>query len=136
MKIKLDAGATMPLRAHSTDVGYDLYAREWQTIPARGSAIFDTGVHVELPMNTAGLIVSKSGLNVKHGLTSEGLIDPGYVGSIRVKLYNNTDEDYCVRKGDKISQLLLVPCFTPDLDLVDELADTERGNNGFGSTGR
>lgn len=136
MNVKLSDGAFLPTRAHSTDVGYDLYAREWQTIPARGSAVFDTGVHVELPTNTAGLIVSKSGLNVKHGLTSEGLIDPGYVGSIRVKLYNNTDEDYCVRKGDKISQLLLVPCFTPDLELVDELTPTERGNNGFGSTGR
>jgi dUTP pyrophosphatase len=136
MKVKLDSGARLPQRAHDADVGYDLYARKWDTVPAHGSAVFDTGVHIELPANVAGLLVSKSGLNVNHGLTSEGLIDPGFTGSIHVKLYNNTDDDYTVRKGDKISQLLLVPCLTPDLELVDELAETERSDRGFGSTGR
>lgn len=136
MKIKLDAGAKMPTRAHSTDAGLDLYARETQVVLARESATFDTGVHVELPEGTAGFVMSKSGLNVKHGLTSEGVIDVGYTGSIIVKLYNNSEYDYTVNAGDKISQLVILPIITPDLEFVDELEKTDRGNNGFGSSGK
>lgn len=79
---------------------------------------------------------SKSGLNVKYGITSEGVIDVGYTGSIAVKLYNHSGMDYTVHRGDKISQLVVVKIDTPELVLVDKLADTERGNGGFGSTGR
>lgn len=136
MKIKLDAGAKIPTRAHETDAGLDLYARETKTILARGNAVFDTGVHVELPHGTTGFLKSKSGLNVKHGLTSEGVIDVGYTGSIVVKLYNNSDEDYTVNAGDKISQLVIIPIYTPEIELVDELEEKGRGNNGFGSTGK
>ena len=136
MKIKLDAGAKMPVRAHETDAGFDLFAMESDIVPARGSKTFDTGVHVELPVGTVGMVKSKSGLNVKHGLTSEGVIDAGYTGSIRVKLYNHSDSAYAVYKGDKISQLVILPILTPDLELVDELEATDRGAGGFGSTGR
>lgn len=136
MKIKLDEGAYMPTRAHETDAGLDLYAREIKTVPARGSAVFDTGVHVELPIGTVGMLKSKSGLNVNWGLTNEGVIDVGYTGSIRVKLYNNSDTPYWVNTGDKISQLVIMPILTPILELVDDLEETERGNGGFGSTGR
>lgn len=136
MKIKLDPGAIMPTRAHFTDAGLDLYAMESKKIPAKGSAIFDTGVHIELPPNTAGFIKSKSGLNVKHNLTSDGVIDVGYTGSICVKLYNHGDHAYQVERGDKISQLVIVPILTPELEIVNELEETDRGNNGFGSTGR
>lgn len=136
MKIKLDEGAIMPTRAYPTDAGLDLYSRETQIVPAKESAIFDTGVHIELPMGTAGFIKSKSGLNVKHGIQSEGVIDVGYTGSICVKLYNHSGYDYKVNKGDKISQLVILPIWSPDLELVDELDEAERGNNGFGSTGR
>lgn len=136
MKIKLDDGAFVPTRAHEHDGGMDLYAMEDQNVPANESAIFDTGVHVQLPSGTAGLLVSKSGLNVKHGLTSEGLIDEGYIGSIVVKLYNNSGVDYRVHRGDKISQLVILPIITPEVELVDELEDTERGTGGFGSTGK
>lgn len=136
MKIKLDKGAFMPTRAHKTDAGLDLYAGEKKVIPAKGSAVFDTGVHIELPKGTVGMLKSKSGLNVKHGLTSEGVIDVGYTGSICVKLYNNSDKDYTVNKGDKISQLVIMPIVTPTLELVEDLTETERGNGGFGSTGR
>lgn len=136
MKIKLDEGAFMPTRAHPTDAGLDLYARETQIVPAKESAKFDTGVHIELPPNTVGFLKSKSGLNVKHGILNEGVIDVGYTGSLQVKLYNNSGYDYKVNAGDKISQLVILPIFTPDLELVDELEDTERGENGFGSTGK
>jgi dUTP pyrophosphatase len=136
MRIKLDEGAKMPTRAHNTDAGLDLYAREAQVIPARGSAIFDTGVHIELPIGTVGMLKSKSGLNVKHGITSEGVIDVGYIGSIRAKLFNHSNKDYVVNKGDKITQLVIMPILIPDLEVVDELDATERGDNGFGSSGR
>lgn len=144
MKILLDNGAKMPVRAHEADAGYDLFAIESKTIPAGGSAVFDTGVHVELPtitvgdqvFNTVGMVKSKSGLNVKHGLTSEGVIDAGYTGSIRVKLYNHSDRPYEVQAGDKISQLVILPILTPRLKLVAKLTATERGDGGFGSTGR
>lgn len=136
MRIKLDTGAKMPTRAHSTDAGLDIYARETKTIPARGSAKFDTGVHIELPEGTVGMLKSKSGLNVNCGITSEGVIDVGYTGSITAKLYNNSDTDYIVCAGDKITQLVILPILTPPLELVDDLDETERGEGGFGSTGK
>lgn len=136
MEIKLDSGAIAPNRAHRTDAGLDLYARETKVVPAWGSAVFDTGVHVEIPVGMAGFVMSKSGLNVKHNLTSEGVIDSGYTGSIVVKLYNFGETDYTVRAGDKISQLVVVPVFIGGLRVVEELKEQERGDNGFGSTGR
>ena len=136
MKIKLDEGVKAPTRAHETDAGLDIYSREAQVIPPHGSAVFDTGVHIELPNNTVGMLKSKSGLNVNHGITSEGVIDVGYTGSIKVKLYNNSDKPYTVANGDKISQLVILPILIPKLEFVDSLAESERGNGGFGSTGK
>lgn len=136
MKIKLDEGAKMPTRAHQKDAGLDLYAREMQIVPAKESAVFDTGVHIELPDNTVGMLKSKSGLNKHHGITSEGVIDEGYTGSIEVKLYNHSGYDYTVNEGDKISQLVIMPILTPELEQVDELGESERGSGGFGSTGK
>lgn len=136
MKIKLDEGAFMPTRAHSTDAGLDLYARETQIVCAKESAVFDTGVHIELPEGTVGMLKSKSGLNVKYGITSEGVIDEGFTGSIVAKLFNHSGRDYKVNAGDKITQLVIMPIITPELELVDELEKTDRGDNGFGSSGR
>ena len=137
MKIILDKDAIMPTKAHITDAGYDLYAKESQIVPAKESAIFDTGVHIELPIGTVGMLKSKSGLNVKHGITSEGVIDVGYTGSIVVKLYNNSGIDYKVKAGDKITQLVILPlAVVGELELVESFSETERGNNGFGSSGR
>lgn len=136
MKIELDPGAKMPTRAHPTDAGLDLYSMETVYVPAKESVVLDTGVHIELPDNTVGMLKSKSGLNVKHGITSEGVIDVGYTGSIRVKLYNHSGYDYLVHEGDKISQLVIMPILTPELEIVGKLEETERGNGGFGSTGK
>ena len=136
MNIQLDKQALMPVRAHETDAGLDLLSPVDMVIPERGSVTVDTGVHIELPPNTAGFLKSKSGLNVKYGVTSEGVVDVGYTGSIAVKLYNHSSIDYTVHRGDKISQLVVVKIDTPELALVEKLADTERGNSGFGSTGR
>lgn len=136
MKIMLDEGAILPTRAHTTDAGLDLYARETQIVPAKDSAVFDTGVHIELPLCTTGFLKSKSGLNVKHGIISDGVIDAGYTGSIRVKLYNLSGYDYKVNAGDKISQLVVLPYVAPSLEIVDKLDETPRGNKGFGSSGK
>lgn len=137
MKIKLDAGAYNPVRGHSTDAGLDIRSRTSQIVPARESATFFTGVHVKLPKGTAGILISKSGLNVKHGITSTGLIDEGYDGEIVVKLFNHGGHDYRVEAGDKISQLVIVPVLYENVEIVDELKqESERGSNGFGSTGK
>lgn len=136
LKVMLDAGARLPTRAHDTDAGLDIYARETQIILPGGSYVFDTGVHVQIPKGYAGFLKSKSGLNVNHGITSEGVIDCGYTGSIRAKLYNHSDKKYTVHAGDKISQLVILPVELCSLEIVSEFAETDRGNNGFGSSGK
>lgn len=136
MKIVLDKGAFAPERAYDTDAGLDLRTPIDVTIPPRGSAVINTGVHIELPPNTAGMLKSKSGLNVKCGITSEGVIDVGYTGAIVVKLYNHSDEIMTFKRGDKITQLVIVPVLAPAIEIVDSLDETERGDNGFGSSGK
>lgn len=137
MRVKLDEGAYLPIRAHKTDAGLDIRSRETKVIHALGHATFRTGVHVELPKGTAAIMVSKSGLNVNHHITSTGLIDEGYTGEIVVKLYNHGTHDYKVNEGDKISQLVIVPVLYEEVERVYEIElDTERGNSGFGSSGR
>lgn len=136
MKIMLDDGAYMPTREHSMDAGLDLYSPVDVLLMSQASAVIDTGVHVELPPGSVGFLKSKSGLNVRHGILGEGVIDAGYTGSIRVKLYNHSGDTYNIRRGDKITQLVILPVILPDLEQVDSLEDTDRGANGFGSTGR
>ena len=136
MKIKLDPGAFMPEYAHAQDAGMDLRSPVDAVVMPHDSAVIDTGVHVEIPKGAVGMLKSKSGLNVNHDLTSEGVIDEGFTGSIRVKLYNHGGARYHVKAGDKISQLVILPVLHPELELVDDLDETERGDNGFGSTGR
>lgn len=139
MKVKLDPGAYEPIRAHDTDAGLDLRAMESKVVPPLGHATFKTGVHIQLPKGTGGILISKSCLNVKHNITSTGLIDEGYTGEIVVKLYNHGIYEYKVNAGDKISQLVIVPVLHQESDIVivDELEEgTDRGANGFGSTGR
>lgn len=135
MKIMLDPGAFMPTRAYPNDAGLDLYAQKTQIVSAKESAYFDTGVHIELPPNTAGLLLPKSGLNVKHDILNFGVIDEDYSGSIKVKLYNHSGFNYKVNTGDKISQLVIVPIVKPSLDVVDKMEERGRGNNGIGSSG-
>lgn len=136
MKIKLDRGAFVPERAHVTDAGADLRSPIKTYVPAMGSRFIDTGVHIQLPHGYVGMLKSKSGLNVQYGITSEGVIDEGYTGPIKVKLYNHSKKDYVIERGDKITQLVIVPCEYVKFDLVDYLEDSERGGDGFGSTGK
>lgn len=136
MKIVLDPGAFMPERAHSTDAGLDLKSPVDITIKPRSAVVIDTGLHVEIPDGCVGFIRSKSGLMCHHGITSDGTIDVGYTGSIRVKLFNHGEWHYTVRRGDKISQLVVQKCEFPDVEIVNSLPDTARGDAGFGSSGR
>jgi dUTP pyrophosphatase len=136
MKVKLDPYAYPPTRAHQTDAGLDIRAANGAVIRPGESSTFHTGVHVELPQGTCGLLVSKSGLNTKHGITSTGLIDEGYNGEIVIKLYNQSDTAYEVKPGDKISQLVIIPCLYTPVEIVDDISGGERGMNGFGSSGK
>ena len=137
MNIYVETGAYLPERAHKTDAGLDIKARENRLIKAHRGALLHTGLHVQLPHGTAGLLVSKSGLNVNHGITSTGLIDEGYTGEIMVKLYNHSDTNYLVNAGEKISQLVIIPVLYENINLCDSLDEnTERGDKGFGSSGK
>lgn len=133
--VKLDTGAKMPTRAHYGDAGLDLYSMKSAVVRPHTVELFDTGVHVAIPYGFVGLITSRSGLMTK-GITSRGTIDSGYRGSIHVALINHTDEDVFVHEGDRISQLVILPCALPEPLEMDELPETERGENGFGSTGQ
>lgn len=136
VKVVLDKGAKLPTRGHEDDAGLDVYTPEMLIIKPKKAVTVDTGVHIQIPKGYVGFLKSKSGLNVKQSLLSEGVIDSGYTGSIRVKLYNHGEVPAIINPGEKISQLVLLPIITPDLEVVDALPETERGDGGFGSTGR
>ena len=134
--VKLSGNAYMPVRAHEPDAGADLFSPVAVTVYPGESAVIDTGVHMAIPYGYCGLLVSKSGLNVKHGILSTGIIDSSYTGSIRVKLYNHGHEAFTVEKGHKISQIVILPVLLCGFSQVEALEETERGAGGFGSTGR
>lgn len=139
MKITLDAGAVMPTYAHDYDAGLDLYAKsDGKPVlipPFGGFRVFDTGVHCAIPQHFCGLVKSRSGLLMK-GIQTDGLVDADYTGSIRIILFNHGECSYTVHPGDKIAQMVVSPCLRPPVGLVEHLEHTQRGDNGFGSTGR
>jgi dUTP pyrophosphatase len=137
---RLSAAARPPAQVHEGDAGYDLHAAETVTIGPGERASVGTGIAVAIPAGQAGLVVPRSGLAARHGISvvnAPGLIDSGYRGELRVLLLN-TDraEPFSVGPGDRIAQLVLVDVETPELEEVEELDETARGAGGFGSTGR
>lgn len=136
MKIKLDEGAFPPVRAHETDAGLDLFSPVAGQIAPFGSLAIDTGVHMAIPVGWTGLVRSRSGLLFARGIYTDGTIDSDYRGSIRIKLINHSTTPYEVWRGDKIAQIVIVPCMLCGMEVVDELEETERGSRGFGSSGR
>lgn len=136
IKVMLDEGVKMPTKAHDTDAGYDIYAPQVFGVAPKCSWSIDTGVHMLIPQGYVGMIKSKSGLNVKHGLRCEGVVDAGYTGSIVVKMYNDSNKPYIFDSGDKVTQIVILPVPETELVQVDSLEETERGDNGFGSSGR
>jgi dUTP pyrophosphatase len=135
----LHPDAVAPARTRPGDAGYDLRATERVSIPQDGRRLVGTGVAIALPEGVAGLVTPRSGLAIDHGITllnAPGLIDPNYRGEIKVILHNSGEGRYMVEIGDRIAQLLLVPYWAPDLQVVDTLDATGRGADGFGSSGR
>lgn len=138
----LDAGAYEPIKAHDTDAGFDIRIPDTVepyklVVRAGDSTTIDTGVHMAIPKGYTGFLKSKSGLNVKSDLNGEGVVDADYLGSIVVKLYNHGHKDYHFKHGDKLIQIVVLPI--PDVKLnrvTDFNKTTERGDNGFGSSGR
>lgn len=135
IKVMLDEGVKMPTKAHDTDAGYDIYAPDAFGVAPKCSWSIDTGVHMLIPEGYVGMIKSKSGLNVKHGLRCEGVVDAGYTGGIVVKMYNDSNMPYIFAPGDKVTQIVILPIPETELVQVDELPETERGGRGFGSSG-
>jgi dUTP pyrophosphatase len=133
--------AVAPTRTRSGDAGYDLRATERISVPQDGRRLVGTGIAIALPEGIAGLVTPRSGLAIEHGITllnSPGLIDPNYRGEIKVIVHNTGERRYTIEAGDRIAQLLLVPCLTPEVRTVDELPPSHdgRGEAGFGSSGR
>lgn len=140
MKVMLDPGAKLPRRAHSFDAGLDLFMKddvEPVVVPPYGGSVnIDTGVHLQIPQHFAGLVKSRSGLMTKSHITTDGVVDADYMGSICVTLFNHGEFSYTIQPGEKIAQLVIVPCCLPPLELTDSMEKTERGTKGFGSTGK
>ena len=135
LKVVLDEGAICPSVAHEHDAGYDLYSREDAVIYPNTRRIFDLGVHMAIPVGYEGHIRSRSGMMVKKGCLTDGTIDSGFRGSIGVILFNLSEKLVEIKKGDRIAQIVIEPVITPKLEVVDALDKTERGENGFGSSG-
>ena len=136
---RLDARALLPTRAYPGDAGLDLYALEDHVLGAGERAAIGTGISVEIPDGQAGMVLARSGLAARHGIAlvnAPGLIDSGYRGEIRVLLLNtDRHEPFAISAGDRIAQLVLVRVEAPVVQEVEELALSERGPGGFGSSG-
>jgi dUTP diphosphatase len=137
--VRLDPRAVVPTRAHPGDAGLDLCALEEARLEPGARAAIRTGIAVEIPRGTAGLVLPRSGLAARHGISlvnAPGLIDSGYRGELAVLLLN-TDwtEAVVLAAGDRIAQLVLLDVHSPTLVEVDQLSGSERGTGGFGSSG-
>jgi dUTP diphosphatase len=133
-----DAHDQLPSYAHPGDAGADLVSVEHVELEPGGRALVRTGLSLAIPDGYAGLVMPRSGLAVRSGVTvlnAPGLIDAGYRGEVRVALVNHSQEVFTVEPGDRIAQLVVVQVERPEYVAVDTLEDTARGERGFGSTG-
>ena len=137
---RLTEAAKAPTRAHPGDAGCDLHAAEGAVLQPGERASVGTGIAVEIPEGSAGLVIPRSGLAAKHGISvvnAPGLIDAGYRGEVRVLLLNtDPNEAFEVAPGDRIAQLVIVQVGDAEPVEADGLAESARGEGGFGSTGR
>ena len=136
MKVKkLHPDALLPRRAHPTDSGADLFALARTVLPPRAVTNVHTGVAVELPEGTSGIIWGKSSVESKGVKAMAGLVDAPYRGELIVCMYNLNDTEFVFEKGQKVAQMVVLPTLYPDFEEAEELSDTARGAGGFGSTG-
>ena len=132
----LNESAQLPTRAHMEDAGFDLYASEDAYLVGKQRNTIKTGISLEMPSYFAGLIWPRSGLSVKRGVdVLAGVIDSGYRGEIMVCLYNTSDEDIEIKHGDRIAQIIFQEVPRVSLELSESLGSSQRGSDGFGSTG-
>jgi dUTP pyrophosphatase len=130
--------ASLPKKAHESDAAYDLFSTERVEIDPRATEIVSTGIALELPQGLAALVMSRSGLAARSCisvLNSPGLIDPGYRGEVKVILHNAGRDKFIVREGDRIAQLMFTPVLSVSLRTRSFSDDSDRGENGIGSTG-
>jgi dUTP pyrophosphatase len=128
--------AQAPTRGSDEAAGYDLYSYESETVAPNQIKLIDTGISIRVPEGTYGRIAPRSSVSKKGILINAGVIDRDYRGPIKVMLHNLSNNDYVINKNDRIAQLILEQIKTPSVELVEELDDTERGERGFGSTGK
>ncbi|KAK9811022.1 hypothetical protein WJX73_007096 [Symbiochloris irregularis] len=134
---KLSEFATLPKRGSARAAGYDLASAEDCVIPARGKGVVKTDLAVHAPPGTYARVAPRSGLAVKHFIdTGAGVVDEDYRGNVGVVLFNHGPDDFAVKRGDRVAQLILEKIVTPDVVEVDNLDDTVRGAGGYGSTGQ
>lgn len=133
----LNEEANVPTKANRTDAGFDLYSTEEVLINPKQRNTIKTGVSFEMPNGIAGLVWPRSGLSVKQGIdVLAGVIDSGYRGEVMVCLYNTSDEVVEIKRGDRIAQIIFQEVPTVSLQLRTALGSSQRGSNGFGSTGK
>ena len=132
---KLNPAAKLPLRAHATDSGADLFALTRTVLPPHAVTHVHTGVCVELPEQTSGIIWGKSSVESKGIKAMAGLVDAPYRGELIVCMYNLNDTEFVFEAGQKVAQLVVLPTIYPSFEEAAELSDTTRGSGGFGSTG-
>lgn len=136
VKIKLlNENATLPTKANSDDAGFDLYAPERVDIPPGCSYLVGTGLSMAIPRGWFGQVNPRSSMAVKRIRVGARIIDTPYRGEVNINLHNDSDETYEIKKGDRIAQIVFMPCLQ-EIVLMDELDNTERGTGGFGSSGR
>ena len=135
VKVVLLKGGLKPERQHRKDAGLDLKIPVSVRVESHSHAFVDTGVCIELPKDTVGIIKSRSSLNKKGFQCEGGVIDENYRGSIGLILYNHTDNPVTFMPGQRVAQLLVLPCLYPTVKVIGKLSESERGTNGFGSTG-
>ena len=135
MNIQLDPGAYMPDRAHIPDAGTDLYTPVDFVLQGNSHKTIDTGVHIEIPYGYVCMVKSKSGLMLE-GIVTDGTVDSGYTGSIRVVLFNHSNYNRDFKAGDKIAQIVIMKIVAPTFVRVEKVNGGDRGDSGFGSTGR
>ncbi|XP_068236259.1 deoxyuridine 5'-triphosphate nucleotidohydrolase, mitochondrial-like [Palaemon carinicauda] len=133
---KLTEHAFAPSKGSKLAAGYDLCSAYDETIPAQGKALIKTDLQIELPEGCYGRVAPRSGLSWKNHIdVGAGVIDRDYRGNVGVVLFNHAKVDYDVKKGDRVAQLICEKIFYPEVEEVQELNDTDRGEGGFGSTG-
>ena len=135
MKFVVEEGGFAPVREHATDAGIDLKTPIDLIISPHSSELVDLLVRVEIPDGYVGLLTSKSGLMNKD-IKTTGTIDCGYSGTIGCRIFNHSDGHAFFKRGDKVTQLVVLPCIMDDVEIVDRIQSGDRGENGFGSTGR